>query len=599
MRHAAALILLCFAAGAAAATTCHSFSVNATPAANAPPLCPSSGIGCTFVADIAMDVVAMTMSRFDGWFGPNYVRLSSQTSGTVTNSLSCSTPGGNVLLLTAQTIYAGGSLTLSWVYSLVSPSCALPSAWYDLTPTSLTLGGVLPGGTTLTGTASPTVALNISAIACPATTPLCIDAWVSLLDGAGAPSITGCPLSGPCDFHLYASFVPATLSLRWLDVLVGPAQASVLSATGGLPGATVACNPGSTALTLGNTSPLLVGWTTTVDCVTARAALTTSNVTQFVLNTPLSLGVYSELAGDTGGNNSLPTVAVNCTTSYSTTPTVSQSSTPTPTPTPTPTGSNVGTPSGTPSNSGTRTATRTRSRTPSSLGTASPTRTPTQTRSNTLTQTLTSSQTPTRSGTGSNTASAPNTPTRTPTRTASETPSNSQGPSTTATPALTSPPTPSSTPLPSNTRTETPSPSSSRSESATPTATRPPSASATETRSASSSISFSPTATRTASQSPSVSPTRSTTRTPTSTPSATATVGFSLTPTPSHHKHSNNDLSPGQIAGIAIGASVAALLLAALIIALLWWRRPLAAEPPTSGGVRYVRADLGTVPLQL
>ena len=130
MRHAAMITLLlvvCAAAGASAATTCHSFSVNATPAAAAPPLCPASGTGCTFVADIAIDVAAMTMSRFDGWFGPNYVRLSSQTSGTITNSLSCSTPGGNVLLLTAQTIYTGGSLTLSWVYSLPTPSFRLSS----------------------------------------------------------------------------------------------------------------------------------------------------------------------------------------------------------------------------------------------------------------------------------------------------------------------------------------------------------------------------------------------------------------------------------------------------------------------------------------
>lgn len=587
----ALLLVVCAAVGASAATTCHSFSVNATPAASAPPLCPSSGVGCTFVADIALDVVAMTMSRFDGWFGPNYVRLSSQTSGTVTNSLSCSTPGGNVLLLTAQTIYAGGSLTLSWVYSLVSPSCALPAAWYDLVPTSLTLGGVLPGGTTLTGTASPTVALNTSAIVCPATAPLCIDAWVSLLDGAGAPSITGCPLSGPCDFHLYASFVPATLSLRWLDVLVGPAQASLLSATGGLPGATVACNPGSTALTLGNTPTLLVGWTTTEDCVTARAALTTSNVTQFVLNAPLSLGTYSELAGDTGGNNSLPTVAVNCSASYSTTPTISQSPTMTRSPSPTPTGSNLGTPSGTPTNSATRTPTRTRSGTPSAPGTASTTHTPTQTRSGTLTQTRTASQTPTRSGTGSNTASGSNTPTRTPTRTPSETPSNSQGPSTTATPALTAPPTPSATALPTNTPTNTPSSTVSTSFSATASPTRGPSASPTATTTTPPTPSDTPTATRSSTQSPSVSPTRSQSRTPSS--SATPSLTTNYTPPPSTSRAPHGDsLSGAQIAGITLGSVGAALLLVALALLALWWWRPLTAPPASGNGPQYVRAPV-------
>lgn len=593
MRHAAMIALLlvvCAAAGASAATTCHSFSVNATPAAAAPPLCPSSGVGCTFVADIAMDVGALTMSRFDGWFGPNYVRLSSQTSGTITNSLSCSTPGGNVLLLTAQTIYTGGSLTLSWVYSLPSPSCALPAAWYDLTPTSLTLGGVLPGGTTLTGTASPTVALNISAIPCPATAPLCIDAWVSLLNGAGAPTITGCPLSGPCDFHLYASFVPATLSLQWLDVLVGPAQASLLSATGGLPGATAACNPGSTALTLGNTAPFTVGWTTTVDCVSARAALTTSNVTQFVLNTPLSLGVYSELAGDTGGNNSLPTVAVSCPPSYSTTPTISVSPTGTATPTPTGTGSNLPTPSGTPSNSATRTGTRTRTGTPTQPGTPSPTRTPTQTRSGTLTQTRTGSQTPTRSGTSSNTASPSNTPTRTPTRTATGTPSNSQAPSTTATPALTSPPTPSATPLPSDTRTQTPSSTVSTSFSATATPTRAPSASATTSPSTPPTATNTATPTRTASGTPSVSPTRSTTRTPSPSATPTLTPGYTLPPSTSRAPH-NDNLTGAQIAGITIGSVGAALLAAAILVAAVYWWRPLAPPPPSGGGVQYVRAE--------
>ena len=594
MRHAAviALVVLLLAAGTHAATTCHSFSVNATPAAAAPPLCPSSGVGCTFVADIAIDVVAMTMSRFDGWFGPNYVRLSSQTSGTITNSLSCSTPGGTVLLLTAQTIYTGGSLTLSWVYSLVSPSCALPAAWYELTPTSVTLSGVLPGGTALTGAATPTPALNVSAIPCPATAPLCIDAWVSLLDGAGSPTITGCPLSGPCDFHLYASFVPATLALQWLDVLVGPAQASLLSANGGLPGATARCNPGSTALTLGNTAPLLVGWTTTIDCVSARASLVTSNVTQFVLNTPLSLGVYSELAGDTGGNNSLPLVAISCPPSYSTTPSNSQTPTGTPTATRTPTGSNLGTPSGTPSNSATRTPTRTRSGTPSAPGTATPTRTPTQTRSQTLTQTRTGSQTPTRSGTGSNTASPSNTPSRTPTRTATGTPSNSQGPSTTATPALTSDPTPSATPLPSDTRTQTPSTTATASNTPSNTPTRGPSASATASPSLPPTLSTTATGTRTSSQTPSVSPTRSATRTasPSATPSLTPGYTPPVTPSPPHHNAGDN-LTGGEIAGITIGAVAGALLLAAAALVALWWYRPLVAPARATGGVQYVRAD--------
>jgi hypothetical protein len=583
------LLVALLAAGAAAATTCHSFSVNATPAVGSAPLCPTA-TPCTFVADIAIDVVALTMSRFDGWFGPNAVRLSSQTSGTVTNSLACSTPGGTVLLLTAQTIYTGGSLTLSWVYSLASPSCAAPAAWYGLTPTSVTLGGVLPGGVALVGAAEATPALNVSAIVCPATTPLCLEADVALASGSGAPTITGCPLSGPCTFRLYASFVPATLALRWLDVEVGPAQASLFSATGGLAGADVQCAPGSNELSLGNVAPLVVAWTTALDCVTARANLAgigaTSNITTFVLNDPITLGSYAEYGGATGGSNSVADAAVACTATYTPTPTVSNSATQTASTTATRSPSNLPTQSGTPSPSGTRSPTRTPSGPASGTPTPSPTRTPSGTPSGTLTQTRTASTTPSGSVTPTRTPSISFTSTHTPTATSTQTPSNSQGPSTTATPALTPPATPSPTALSTDTPTQTPSASPTRSLSATSTASRSGTPSSSASPAASASSTGSRSLSLSASGTPTVSPTRSATRTPSPTASASPSLGF--TPSPQPHDNDDDALSTAQIVGIVLGSVGAALLLTLVALAALAWFRPLAEPPRRPGAVEYV-----------
>jgi len=597
----ALLVLAALVAGTLAATTCHSFSVNATPSAGAAPLCPAgAGVGCTFVADIAIDVDVLTMSRFDGWFGPDSVRLSSQTSGAITNSLGCSTPGGTVLLLTAQTIYTGGSLTLSWVYELASPSCAAPAAWYGLTPTSVTLGGVLPGGTTLTGAASPTPALNNSAIPCPQTTPICLDTWVSVANGSGSPTVTGCPLVGPCDFHLFASFVPATLRLQWLDVLGGPMQASLLSATG-LPGVTARCTPGTSVLSLGNTNYVTAQWPLAAECVVGRAAMTapaaSGDIDVFLLNNALALGVY---AGSVSGNNSLDLAAVACNATYSPTPTVSQSATTTGTGTRTMTPSNLPTPSQTPSVSATRTSTRTPTQTPSESPTPTSTRTPTQTPSGTLTQTRTASKTPTPSVTPSKTPTVSLTSTPTSTVTSSQTPSTSQAPTVTATPALTGPATPSQTALPTDTRTQTATNTRTRS----PTRTSTASASATPSTSASPGVSAS--ATRTASETPSpshtrtASPTRSATRTPSPTPSATPSIGFTPSPQPSGGGGGggHDKLSTAQIVGIVLGSVGTAALLALLAMALLAWLRPLAPAPPRRpGAVRYVSVDAASLVL--
>jgi len=595
---AALLALALLVAGAVAATTCHSFSVNATPSAGAAPLCPDgAGVGCTFVADIAIDVDVLTMSRFDGWFGPDSVRLSSQTSGAITNSLGCSTPGGTVLLLTAQTIYTGGSLTLSWVYELASPSCAAPAAWYGLTPTSVTLGGVLPGGTTLTGAASPTPALNNSAIPCPQTTPICLDTWVSVANGSGAPTVTGCPLTGACDFHLFASFVPATLRLQWLDVLGGPMQASLLSATG-LPGVTARCTPGTSVLSLGNTGTLTAQWPLAAECVVGRAAMTapaaSGDIDVFLLSNALALGVYAGTGSLVSGNNSLDLAAVVCNATYSPTPTVSQSATTTGTGTRTMTPSNLPTPSQTPSVSATRTSTRTPTQTPSESPTPTSTRTPTQTPSGTLTQTRTASQTPTPSVTPSKTPTISLTSTPTPSITSTQTPSTSQAPTVTATPALTSPVTPSQTALPTDTRTQTPTNTRTRS----PTRTASPSPTGTPSTTTSPGISASPT--RTASQTPSPSNTRtsspspSATRTRSPTPSATPSIGFTLTPQPSGGGGGggHDKLSTAQIVGIVLGSVGVAVLLSLLAVALLAWLRPLQKAPARRpGGIQYTNID--------
>lgn len=583
---AALLLLLAAAAGANATTLCLSGLANATASASSSPLCPGGG-PCPLLYDLRVNFSSGQLLQFDGWSGSNQARLSNSIGNAFINLYTCTVPSPGVLQLDFQTIYTGGSLTLSWVYSLPAPNCAAPSAWIGETPASLTYGGVLPDGTTLVGTPLPTVPINATTIPCPIDEVLCLDGVVTV-DGSGAPTITGCPLSGPCDMRLFAGFRPSTLELDYIDVQVGPVRASLVS-TVDLSAATAVCAPGTNVLSLGNVPEFKTNWTLAGDCVDVRSVIdqpgASAPMDAFVLDDILQLGVYS-VGGGVNNISTVDALAGNCSLPYSTTPTISETRTPTTTPTPSQTPSPTATPSNTPTPSQTRTTspTRTATASPTALPTVSPSAPVTP--SGTQTSTRTPSNTPTASVTPSQTPSTSQSATRTPTQTPSATPAPTVSATQTGTPGFSPTRTASSTALPTNT------------PSGTPTRTPSGSNTPTQTGSAGATPSGTPTASNTPTRTPSGTP--SATHTPTYSTSATRTVSpsrsSSATPSPSTgftppppDDDDSSGLSSAEI-GLIAGLSVAgALLVAALLIGWAWWTQqpPL----PARGSATRVRAD--------
>lgn len=427
------LVLLCAAPLALAVVTCHSGLVVFEPSTVGPggvfsgsptgigALCGGAAL-CQFVYDLEVDFDAEQLLRFDGWWGPNRVWFP-PVRDLINLTYACETFGTTVLV-TLQQNYVGGDLRLRFYWTVASPNCATPAQWYSLLPTFIETGGQLPNGTQFEiNIDSVPEALNESQIPCPAQ-EFCLDALV-VVDGAGVPAETGCPVSGNCSMRVLAGVNPEAMSLTYLDMLVGPAQASLLSSpTIDISGATFYCFPEGTTFQLGNLPGVLeLEWPLTVQCAAARAdfgAAGSGGMDTLLLEDPVTLGSYdAQTAAEIGGPlRSLQLAEVACSNvSYSTTPTPSLSSTATPTP------------------SNTLTPTPSATSTPTGTGTASPGATPTPTPSTTAS----ASQTPTPSGTGTPTRTSTSTvtPTRTSTGTGAATPSVTPTASTTRSPSPT------------------------------------------------------------------------------------------------------------------------------------------------------------------
>ncbi len=282
---------------------------------------------------------------------------------------------------------------------------------------------------------------------------------------------------------------------------------------------------------------------------------TTANSLAYV-DSPSSLSFPTVVATATPAYiaGSLPIYADYCLTMVST-PTPSNSPTPTgtltntlsPTITSTPTASATATPTSsptltaTPSASPTATNTATLTPTPTNSGTATPSGTPTSTGTPTATSTIT--ETPTITPTPTNSATATPSGTPTPTETTTDTSTSTNSPTITLTPTNSPTATPSGTPTPTGsytatftfTPTFTMTSTSTNSPSSTPTATMSPTlpATSTFTSSPTSTGTLPPTATATstATLTPSFSPTP--TPSPSLTPSGTPTDSATPTSTPS------------------------------------------------------------------
>lgn len=259
------------------------------------------------------------------------------------------------------------------------------------------------------------------------------------------------------------------------------------------------------------------------------------------------LAIYSRnihcVPSEENNNCTSPTPSTTPSNSQTPTPSISLSPTPSNTPSPTPSSTGTGTPTATNSPTKTPTATNTGTSTPtptsteSASQTASSTETPTSTPTNTPSSTASETSTQTPSNTPSPTSSL--TPGSSPSETSTQTPSNTA--TGTNTPTQTSTGTPTQTPTQTSTQSETPTSTPSNTPSNTPSATSSPSPSNTGTST----------------------PSNSPTQTPTNTPSSTSTPTSTPSPTPSPSfvgfQCADGDLCPNfgyPVDGVLVGPGV-------------------------------------------
>lgn len=414
-----ACVLLVLITLARAAPVALSSTLSASVSAASLPLCPLAG-QCQFIYDLVLDFTAHQTLMFDGWIGADEQRFSHFVENTV-NLYDCVVLGADALQIAAQQSYTGGYLRIEWTFDGLAtpPNCSQPAQWSSVPPISAVLRGQLPDGTLLSQlvTATQQVSSESSGsfdevhIAAPGS-DLCVDA-LARISGAGTPAITGCPASGDCVMHVLAGVTATSLSLKYLDILVGPQRASLIgSQTISLAGATVVCQSQSTQLTVGALPGVSISWQLNANCVTAKSDFVgtgSSTMQTLVLNDPGTLGSYSASGGATGfANNTVQQSAVVCPAVYSTTPSQTPSNTPTrslsrtPTPTasttrtPSPTGTPTASVTRTPSQTGTQTSSPTPTSSPSSSQTGTPSTTSTATMAPTPSLSVASTATPTR-----------------------------------------------------------------------------------------------------------------------------------------------------------------------------------------------------------